>query len=54
MLLHFPHLELIFLLWAFEGTVTVQVAAMRFAPHPLGFCLVLLSLVSVMGRMGPS
>lgn len=47
MLLYFPHLELVFLLWAFEGTVTVQMTALRFAPHALGFCLVVLSLVSL-------
>eukprot|EP00903_Cladosiphon_okamuranus_P005921 g5852.t1 len=43
--LHFPHIELIFLLFAFEGTVAAQVAAIREHASPAVFILAMSTLV---------
>lgn len=43
--LHFPHLELLFLFWAFEGAVAAQVSAIRTAECPWVFWLALAALV---------
>lgn len=43
--LHFPHLELLFLFWAFEGAVAAQVSAIRIAECPWVFWLALAALV---------
>ncbi len=45
MWLHFPHLELLFLFWAFEGAVTAQVSALTNAGCPRVFWLALAALV---------
>lgn len=47
--LHFPHVELVFLLFAFEGAVAAQVAAVREASSPLVFTLAIATLVSLLG-----
>ncbi len=44
--LHFPHVELVFLLFAFEGAVAAQVAALRENFSPVVFILAMSSLVS--------
>lgn len=46
MWLHFPHLELLFLFWAFEGAVAAQVSALKNAECPRVFWLALAALVS--------
>ena len=43
--LHFPHLELLFLFWAFEGAATAQVSALTNAACPRVFWLALAALV---------
>ncbi|CAM9896736.1 unnamed protein product, partial [Laminaria digitata] len=43
--LHFPHLELLFLFWAFEGAVAAQVSAIRTAECPWVFWLALAALL---------
>eukprot|EP00752_Nemacystus_decipiens_P018572 g16651.t1 len=43
--LHFPHVELVFLLFAFEGAVAAQVAAVRENASPLVFILAMLALI---------
>lgn len=43
--LHFPHLELLFLFWAFEGAVAAQVSAIRTAECPWVFWLAVATLV---------
>ena len=45
--LHFPHVELVFLLFAFEGAVAAQVAAVRENSSPAVFFLALSTLVSL-------
>lgn len=45
--LHFPHIELIFLLFAFEGAVVAQVAAIRESTSPVVFILAIACLVSL-------
>lgn len=49
MWLHFPHLELLFLFWAFEGAVAAQVSALKDAACPRVFWLALAALVRVGG-----
>lgn len=49
MWLHFPHLELLFLFWAFEGAVAAQVSALKDAECPRVFWLALAALVRVGG-----
>lgn len=44
--LHFPHVELVFLLFTFEGAVAAQVAAVRENSSPLVFFLAMSTLVS--------
>lgn len=46
MWLHFPHFELLFLFWAFEGAVAAQVSALKDAECPRVFWLALAALVS--------
>lgn len=46
MWLHFPHLELLFLFWAYEGAVAAQVSALKNAECPRVFWLALVALVS--------
>eukprot|EP00903_Cladosiphon_okamuranus_P009469 g9024.t1 len=43
--LHFPHVELVFLLFAFEGAVSAQVAAVRENPSALVFILAISTFV---------
>lgn len=45
MWLHFPHLELLFLFWAFEGAVAAQVSALKNAECAHVFWLALAALV---------
>lgn len=45
--LHFPHVELVFLLFAFEGAVAAQVAAVRESSSPVIFILAISCLVSL-------
>ena len=45
--LHFPHIELIFLLFAFEGAVAAQLAAVRESTSPVVFFLAMAYLVSL-------
>lgn len=47
--LHFPHVELVFLLFAFEGAVAAQVVAVRESASPLVVVLALSTLVSLLG-----
>lgn len=44
--LHFPHVELVFLFFAFEGAVASQVSAIRENDSPAVFSLAMASLVS--------
>ena len=44
--LHFPHVELVFLFFAFEGAVASQVSAIRENASPAVFSLAMASLVS--------
>ena len=48
--LHFPHVELVFLLFAFEGAVAAQVAAIRESSSPVVFILAMSCLVSLVLR----
>lgn len=43
--LHFPHVELVFLLFAFEGAVAAQVSAIRESTSKVVLCLAIISLV---------
>eukprot|EP00903_Cladosiphon_okamuranus_P017880 g16453.t1 len=45
MWLHFPHVELLFLFWAFEGAVAAQVSALNKAECPRVFWLALAALL---------
>lgn len=45
--LHFPHVELVFLLFAFEGAVASQVSAIRENDSPVVFTLAVVFLVSL-------
>jgi len=51
MWLHFPHLELLFLFWAFEGAVTAQISALANAGCPRVFWLALAALVRMQPRL---
>lgn len=53
MWLHFPHLELLFLFWAFEGAVAAQVSALKNAECPWVFWLALAALVSLVVPLLP-
>lgn len=44
-LLHFPHIELLFLVFAFEGAVAAQIGAIRHATCPQVFCTAVIVLV---------
>lgn len=44
-LLHFPHIELLFLVFAFEGAMTAQIGAIRHATCPQVFCTAVIVLV---------
>lgn len=46
--LHFPHLELLYLFWAFEGAVAAQVSAVRNADCSLVFRSALGALVKIL------
>ena len=52
--LHFPHVELVFLLFAFEGAVAAQVAAVRENASPVVFVLAIAALVRLLGGVAGS
>lgn len=52
--LHFPHVELVFLLFAFEGAVAAEVAAVRGSSSPIVVILAIIYLVRIFFRAGPA
>lgn len=46
--LHFPHVELVFMMFAFEGAVACQVSTIRDNVSPISFSLALATLVSLL------
>lgn len=46
--LHFPHVELVFLLFAFEGSVASEVSAVRENASPVVLSMAIASLVSLL------